>query len=102
MVGQYIANAAMSVINDEPYPLLDVNMARVLERYFGKRKLADIRYDPFLQELAHNLVTTKNSKVVNWAVLDIASAICISGNSKCSSCFLNNRCKFVKGNMNYD
>lgn len=27
-------------------------MARVLERYFGPRKLADIRYDPYLQDLA--------------------------------------------------
>ena len=31
-------------------------MARVLERYFGPRNLADIRYDPYLQELAHKVV----------------------------------------------
>ena len=45
-MGQYIANAVELVIFNQPSPLVDVNMARVLKRYFGPRKMADIRYDP--------------------------------------------------------
>lgn len=95
MIGQYIANAAMSVVHDQPYPLLDVNMARVLERYFGPRKMADIRYDPYLQELAHQLVATKESKIVNWAMLDFAALKCQSQNPKCTTCILSQTCMFV-------
>ncbi len=46
MVGQYIANAFELLVLNKKTPLLDVNMARLLERYFGPRKLSDIRYDP--------------------------------------------------------
>jgi A/G-specific adenine glycosylase len=95
MFGQYIANAAMSVVHDEPYPLLDVNMARVLERYFGPRKLADIRYDPYLQELAFKLVATRDSKIVNWAVLDFAAMVCKARKPNCDICPFVKECHFV-------
>ena len=48
-VGQYIGNAVMLFCHGKPLPLLDGNMARVIERFFGARKLVDIRYDPYLQ-----------------------------------------------------
>lgn len=47
-IGQYLASAIRLLIFNEPEPLLDVNMQRVLERNFGPRKLSDIRYDPYL------------------------------------------------------
>ncbi|WP_181039948.1 hypothetical protein [Aureitalea marina] len=94
MIGQYIAYSIMSVIHDQPYPMLDVNMARVLERYFGKRKKADIRYDPYLQELAFELVNIENSRQVNWAALDFAALICKARNPKCDECNLKNSCLY--------
>src|SRR6266566_7033114 len=68
-IGQYIANAVLLTFYKQPEPLVDVNMARVLERFFGPRKLADIRYDPYLQTLARCVVNTENSLQVNWAIL---------------------------------
>ncbi|MDQ3111021.1 MAG: hypothetical protein M3R17_14095 [Bacteroidota bacterium] len=55
-MGQYIANAVELVVFNQPSPLIDVNMARVIELFFGARKMADIRYDPWLQGLAYRLV----------------------------------------------
>jgi A/G-specific adenine glycosylase len=75
-MGQYIANAVELVIFDQPSPLVDVNMARVLERFFGARKMADIRYDPYLQELSFKIVAHEDAKKINWAVLDFAALIC--------------------------
>jgi len=69
-VGQYIGNAIEMFVFNRPRPLLDVNMARVLENHFGKRKLADIRYDPYLQELSLKIVKHKHCKELNWAILD--------------------------------
>src|SRR5437773_4568368 len=40
-VGQYVASAVLLFCHGRPEPLIDSNMARVLERYFGSRKLAD-------------------------------------------------------------
>lgn len=69
-VGQYIGNAIEMFVFNRPRPLIDVNMARVLENYFGKRTLVDIRYDPYLQELATKVITHRSSKEINWAILD--------------------------------
>lgn len=92
-MGQYIANAVELVIHKKPSPLVDVNMARVLERYFGERKMADIRYDPYLQALSYKVVNHEKAKEINWSVLDFAALICKPNNPKCKNCILGKYCK---------
>jgi A/G-specific adenine glycosylase len=95
-LGQYIANAVELMIFRKPSPLMDVNMARVLERYFGERKMADIRYDPYLQGLGNKLVNHPDAKTINWAVLDFAAMTCKPRNPTCSKCELNRACSYHK------
>jgi len=95
MMGQYITNAYELFILKRPAPLLDVNMARVLERYFGPRKLVDIRYDPYLQKLAKQVVNHGKSKEINWAILDFGSKVCLSKNPKCRICILASGCDYA-------
>ncbi|MGI9075491.1 MAG: hypothetical protein ACR2JB_30150 [Bryobacteraceae bacterium] len=94
-VGQYIANAVQLFAHGTPRPLLDVNMARVLERHFGPRQLVDIRYDPYLQDLAHDIVRRRSSAAVNWAILDLAARVCTIRTPSCSNCPLNNTCQYA-------
>ena len=96
-VGQYIANAVLMFCHNQPQPLLDVNMARVLERFFGPRKLADIRYDPYLQQLAKDVLPRRKFKEFNWAILDFAALICRHRNPLCNQCCLNQRCCYFIG-----
>jgi A/G-specific adenine glycosylase len=91
-VGQYIANAILLLCHNEPQPLLDVNMARVLERNFGTRKLADIRYDPYIQALAKQVVAEGDARSLNWAILDLAASMCIVGKPHCWECPLSRSC----------
>ena len=93
-VGQYIANAILLFCHDEPQPLLDVNMARVLERVFGPRQLVDIRHDPYLQSLSSAVVRCKKPREMNWAVLDFASAICRDNSPRCHECPLSPICLY--------
>ncbi len=95
-VGQYIANAILLLCHGEAQPLLDANMARVLERVFGPRKLADIRYDPYLQELSLKVVQCKASKEMNWAILDLAASKCLSRKPCCNTCPLESMCLMVR------
>ena len=93
-IGQYIANTIALFNLKEPRPLLDVNMARVLERYFGPRKLADIRDDPYIQNLANMIVLTSDNYVsINFAILDLAALIC-KKSPLCYQCPIKDRCKF--------
>lgn len=94
-VGQYVANAILLFQHRQPMPLVDVNMARVIERYLRPRKLADIRYDPWLQEAAHWLVKCDDPIQVNWSTLDFAALTCRARNPRCHSCSLRKRCTYA-------
>jgi A/G-specific adenine glycosylase len=91
-VGQYICNAILLFDQGHCHPLLDVNLARVLERLFGARKLADIRFDPFLQTVSARMVEHTNPTILNWAFLDHASVICTIKSPKCEVCPLKTSC----------
>jgi A/G-specific adenine glycosylase len=95
MMGQYITNAFELYILKKSAPLLDVNMARVLERFYGPRRLADIRYDKYLQALAFLIVDHPESKNINWGILDFSSKICNSKNPKCSICPNSKECNYL-------
>ena len=96
-VGQYVANAIELFCFGRARPLLDSSMARVLERYFGPRKLADIRYDPYLQSLAARIVQSPNPAQVNWAILDLAALVCTSRTPNCEDCPLSAECLVGRG-----
>lgn len=95
-VGQYVASAVRIFIHRQREPLLDTNMARLLERYFEPRILADIRYDPGLQSLARRLVAKEAPCRVNWAVLDFGALVCIARRPRCSICPLRSGCRFFR------
>jgi A/G-specific adenine glycosylase len=94
-IGQYIASAVMLFCHGSCEALLDVNMARVLERCFGARKLADIRYDPWLQSLSRRVVEHGQATEINWAILDLASKICTIRKPSCASCPIRSCCRYA-------
>jgi A/G-specific adenine glycosylase len=94
-IGQYIASAIMLFCHGSREPLLDVNMARVLERCFGPRKLADIRYDPWLQALSRRVVNHPRADHVNWAILDLAARICTIQQPQCAICPVRSCCRYA-------
>jgi len=97
-VGQYIANVIAVFSLNEPRPFLDVNMARVLERYFDPRKLADIRDDPYIQNLAYTIILLSDNYInINFAILDLAALIC-KKRPLCQRCPVRTGCKFCHQN----
>lgn len=95
-VGQYVSNAILLFQHGQQKPLLDVNMARFLERYQRPRFLADIRYDPWLQDAGAWLVRNPSPAKLNWAVLDHAALICKSRRPQCGECTLRSSCNWVR------
>ena len=85
-IGQYIARAIAVQLFREAVAPIDTNVARVLERVFGPRKLADIRYDPELQRLALSLVPHSDPEGYLTALLDFAATICRARDPRCGEC----------------
>ncbi len=100
-VGQYVLNAILLFQDGEKRALIDVNMARVLERYIRPRKLADIRYDPWLQAASLWLVHDRPIET-NWATLDFAAAICVARLPRCELCPMNRQCEWAKRRVRHD
>ena len=94
-VGQYVGNAILLFQYGKPKPLVDVNMARFLERYLRKRRLADIRHDRWLQDACRWLVDCEDPVRVNWAALDHAAITCKARKPLCTSCRFRTRCNFA-------
>ena len=93
-VGQYICNAILLFSGGQAEPLLDINMARVIERCFGPRNLVDIRYDPQLQRISRLIVSGPRAIEINWAILDLAATRCRKDLPHCCSCPLRRICDF--------
>lgn len=93
-VGQYIASAIITFCHGTPEALIDVNFARIVERFFGPRKLADIRYDPYLQSLGRHIVHHSQGKKLNWAILDLAAKVCRAREPDCQSCPISAKCVY--------
>ncbi len=97
-IGQYVASAILCQVYGEREPLLDVNMARVIERYFRPRKLADLRTDPVLQGYARAILPRARVKEFNWAVLDFAALVCKARDPRCGDCPLKRGCRYYRRN----
>jgi len=86
-IGPYVAAAVMATLRGQPIATVDVNMARFIERVFGPRSRADIRYDPHVNDTARKLaLKAPSAKDFNWAVLDLSAFHCTARNPRCSDC----------------
>lgn len=90
----YIANAYELFILKHRAALLDVNMSRLLTRFFNPKEFKDVRNDRLVQDLADNVINVKRCKELNWAILDFAALICKAKSPKCLDCKLRQRCRF--------
>ncbi len=91
-VGNYTNSALLSFAYDEKIITVDVNIKRVLGRYFGIDKV-----DKFIEKNSKELLYRFNSRDFNQAVMDLGSTICTNRNPKCNICPLEKSClKYIK------
>lgn len=85
-LGQYIARAIAVQLAGERVAPIDTNVARIIERVFGPRRLADLRYDPCLQELALDLVPQDDPASYLLGLLDFGAMVCRTRAPRCEDC----------------
>jgi len=96
-IGDYIANAVLCFACGEKLPLVDTNIVRLLERFFGmKSKKARARTDKTFWNAVAEMIPAKRAKQFNLGLLDFASLVCSAKNPKCGTCPLHEKCDFYK------
>jgi A/G-specific adenine glycosylase len=100
-IGPYTASAVMATVYGLHEPFVDVNMARVLSRFFGTQACAASVRSASLCTLAFHLVRDERCLTVNWAVLDMGALVCRASNPLCHEGPLQEECQFVRGSEQF-
>lgn len=96
MASLYLSNAYELFVLKRRAALIDVNMARLLGRFFAPEGSGDLRINKPVQELAYIVTNVKSCKELNWAILDFAAKVCRTRNPRCVECVLKKRCSYYK------
>lgn len=92
-IGDYISSAILSLGYDEPFPMVDSNVNRIISRvYFGKNPRPNITKE--VMQIASELLPKDEHRRFNFAMLDLGGTICLPKGPKCKSCPLSKLCRF--------
>ncbi len=93
-IGPYTAGAIASIAFDEPSPLVDGNVARVLSRL--RRVPGDPKQGPAkkrLWEIARELVPPRGASVHNQALMELGALVCAPRSPRCEECPVARHCE---------
>ena len=97
-IGPYTASAMQALVYGRAQPLLDVNMARLLGRFFGPAEGTEVKPKRALRAYALRLVRSKRALEVNWAALDFGALVCRARRPLCQECPLRAWCQYAMAN----
>lgn len=92
-IGEYTAAAIASFAYNEPVPVVDGNVFRVVSRYFGIE--SDISAGKTKKEfttLAAELLPKEQPALFNQAIMEFGALQCVPKNPDCENCIFNSSC----------
>jgi len=91
-IGKYTAHAIACFAFRRRVPVVDVNVRRVLSRYFWKMKsLSDVKPETVIWKIAAE-VLHNNASEWNQALMDLGATICTGAKARCDYCPIQLRC----------
>jgi A/G-specific adenine glycosylase len=85
-IGDYTAGAIASIAFGKPYPAIDGNVRRVLNRLLGTTD------ERILRAAAVELVPSAQPGDFNQALMELGATVCIPKNQRCAECAVNSLC----------
>ncbi len=96
-IGKSTAHAVACFAFNEPLPILDANVKRILYRFFAVKSANEKE----LWELAYALYDKENAYIYNQTMMDIGSAICTHKNPSCEVCPFASLCQGKNDPLRY-
>lgn len=92
-VGEYTAAAIVSFAYNQPYPVIDGNVYRVLSRIFAVDEPIDsVRGKTVFKRLAEELIDRKEPGLYNQAIMEFGALQCVPVSPDCNVCPVNSFC----------
>lgn len=93
-VGDYTARAVLSIAYNQPYAVLDGNVARVMARVLALRgNLHQPRFRRLIEENLKILLSRRRPGNFNQAMMELGQTLCLPRIPRCSVCPLRQRCR---------
>ena len=92
-VGDYTANALLSLVHNKPGIALDGNVKRVFSRIINKKE-SKINFDQFIEVNKKKFFNTKRNSDFVEALMEFGALICKPKDPNCGICNLNKKCKY--------
>ncbi len=98
-IGAYTAGAIASIAFNEPEPVVDGNVTRVLARLLWlKGDLKKPRAQKLLWQLARQLIDPHQPGIFNQALMELGSTVCTPTHPRCAECPVAHLCSaFQRG-----
>ena len=98
-IGRYTAGAIGSIAFNQPTPILDGNVIRVLTRLFGiaenpKAKTTNVRLWQLAEDLVQN--SKSNCSHLNQSLMELGALVCTPRNAQCEICPVKKLCVAFK------
>ncbi|ETZ05541.1 MULTISPECIES: A/G-specific adenine glycosylase [Holospora] len=90
-VGPYTAAMLTVVLSKQPATVIDGNIKRILQRYFGLDTLKEIK------TMAEKILPCKNHSEYTQGLMDLGAMVCTPKAPKCFVCPIAQHCKFKQG-----
>lgn len=98
-IGRSTAGAILSLAFDQPYPVLDGNIKRVLIRYYHiRRPVGEAVTVNELWRKADGIIPSRKPGRFNEALMELGALVCLPRNPACGHCPLREAClAFLRG-----
>lgn len=93
-IGDYVAGAILTVCFNKPEYVIDANIARFINRYYGLGLKGEIRRKKQIIEKAKSLFNYSDTRSLLFSLLDFTALICKPLKPLHENCVLRKTCKY--------
>jgi A/G-specific adenine glycosylase len=93
-VGDYVAGAILTVCFNKPEYVIDANIARFINRYYGLYLEGEIRRKKDIIDKSKRLFNYSDTRSLLFALLDFAALVCKPLKPNDESCIFRKTCKY--------
>ncbi|MDD5066676.1 MAG: A/G-specific adenine glycosylase [bacterium] len=97
-IGDYTASAILSLAFRKPYPVMDANVKRIVQRLLALKN-PDKKEEERTRSFLRKMLPVKQPGEFNEAMMELGQRICLPENPFCSRCPLKGRCLSFKSNL---
>jgi A/G-specific adenine glycosylase len=93
-IGPYTAAAILSIAFNQPYPVIDGNVKRVVARFLAIDKPVDLaEVNKIIEGFLLKEIDRKNPGDFNQAIMELGAMICKPGKPDCKVCPISKNCR---------